>query len=116
MGAALGGALRYWTANFVQKFLPVYFPFGTLTVNFAGSFILGMLVFYLDAKGLLSPTVKVFLTVGFCGGYTTFSTFSVETFNLMKDSQFILASANILANVIISLLAVYLSYILSKQL
>lgn len=114
LGAALGGALRYWTATFVHKLLPVYFPYGTLTVNFAGSFLLGFFVFYLDEKGFISPAVKIFLTVGFCGGYTTFSTFSFETLNLLKDSQFILASLNVLGNVFLSLFAVYLSYIISK--
>lgn len=114
LGAALGGTLRYWTSTFVHKMFPAYFPFGTLAVNFAGSFLLGLFIFYLDAKGLISPAVKIFLTVGFCGGYTTFSTFSFETLNLLRDSQFILASVNVFANVFLSLGAVYLGYILSK--
>lgn len=113
-GSALGGALRYWLSSAVYKFLPAIFPFGTLTVNVIGSFILGSIIFFFDDRELLNNQLRFFLTIGFCGGFTTFSTFSVETFNLLKDSQYLLATLNILSNVILCLAGVFLAYAISK--
>ncbi len=87
LGAALGGGMRYWLSNFTYKFLPSTFPYGTLAVNVLGSFILGILIFHFDEKELLNQNLKLLLATGFCGGFTTFSTFSFETMNLLKESQ-----------------------------
>jgi CrcB protein len=114
VGAGLGGSFRYWISSFVSKHLPIFFPFGTLSVNILGSFILGFMIFGLDEKELISPTLKLFIGVGFCGGFTTFSTFSLETFNLIKDAEFIIAGANILANVLFTLLGVYIAYLITR--
>ncbi len=114
LGAAVGGALRYWLSNYVYKFLPENFPYGTLTVNVAGSFLVGFFIFYLSDREIISSNLKLFLTVGFCGGFTTFSTFSLETMNLFRDSEFLLAGFNILLNLFLCLLGVYLAYIIFK--
>ncbi|RJP70265.1 MAG: fluoride efflux transporter CrcB [Ignavibacteriales bacterium] len=114
LGAAIGGALRYWLSNYVYKFLPENFPYGTLTVNVAGSFLVGFFIFYLSDREIISSNLKLFLTVGFCGGFTTFSTFSLETMNLFRDSEFLLAGFNILLNLFLCLLGVYLAYIIFK--
>ncbi|PJA99241.1 MAG: fluoride efflux transporter CrcB [Ignavibacteriales bacterium CG_4_9_14_3_um_filter_30_11] len=114
LGAALGGGLRYWVSNVVYKFLPTFFPYGTLIVNALGSFILGFLIFYFDQRELLSQNLKLFLTIGFCGGFTTFSTFSFETIKLFQDSEIYLGMLNILLSIILSFLGIYLAYILSK--
>jgi len=113
-GAALGGALRYWVSNITYKYLPAYFPYGTLLVNIVGSFILGLIMFNLDQRELINSQLKIFLTIGFCGGFTTFSTFSYETINLFKDSQIFLGFVNILASVLLSLLGILLAYFISK--
>lgn len=114
MGAGIGGSLRYFISTFFYKILPILFPFGTLAVNVIGSFALGIIIFGLDEKDLISPLMKLFLGVGFCGGFTTFSTFSYETFNLMKDSEFLLAGINVLLNVVVSFAGIYLGYLISR--
>jgi CrcB protein len=114
LGSALGGALRYWLSSAVYRFLPVTFPYGTLTVNIVGSFILGLIMFLFDERELINNQLRLFLTIGFCGGFTTFSTFSLETFNLLKDSEYLLASLNIILNLFMCLTGVFLAYIISK--
>lgn len=114
LGAAIGGALRYWLSNYVYKFLPAVFPYGTLAVNVIGSFIIGIIIFYFDQKQLISSNLRLFLTVGFCGGFTTFSTFSLETINLFRDSQFGVGILNIFLNLFLCLIGVYIAYLLSK--
>jgi CrcB protein len=114
LGAALGGVFRYWMTGAVQKILPFTLPFGTLSVNVAGSFILGFIVFYFDAQELISTELRVLLTVGFCGGFTTFSTFSFETINLIRDSEYLFAVINISLNIILTLFAVIIAYYLTK--
>jgi len=114
LGSGIGGMLRYYISDIVQKNSASLFPFGTLTVNIIGSFIIGLVIFYLDSLKLISSEMRLFLTIGLCGGLTTFSTFSYETVKLFQDSEFHLAGANILLNVILTIIAVYLAYILSK--
>jgi len=114
VGAALGGASRYWLSNAVYKFFPVTFPYGTLAVNVIGSFILGLIIFVFDEKELLNNHLKIFLTIGFCGGFTTFSTFSLESFNLLRDSQYFLAALNIFLNILFCVAGIFLAYIVSK--
>jgi len=114
LGSGIGGMLRYYISDIVQKNSASLFPFGTLTVNIIGSFIIGLVIFYLDSLKIISSEMRLFLTIGLCGGLTTFSTFSYETVKLFQDSEFLLAGANILLNVILTIIAVYLAYILSK--
>lgn len=113
-GAAIGGALRFGISSYIQRNISVIFPYGTLVVNVVGSFILGMIMFYLNDKELIGSELRLFLTVGFCGGFTTFSTFSYETLNLFRDSEFGLAIYNVLLNVVLCLVGIYLAYLISK--
>lgn len=115
VGAAIGGALRYSLSSFIHKNQSVIFPYGTLIVNVVGSFILGIIMFYLSEKELIGNDFRLFLTVGFCGGFTTFSTFSYETLMLFRDSEIGLAFYNITLNLVLSLLGIYLAYIVSKM-
>ncbi len=114
LGAAVGGGLRYWLSNFTYKFVPATFPYGTLVVNVIGSFILGMVMLHFDQKELISPGLRLFIAVGFCGGFTTFSSFSLETFNLLRDSQLALGLLNILLNVLVCLIGVAIAYLISR--
>ncbi|OGU33481.1 MAG: hypothetical protein A2057_05950 [Ignavibacteria bacterium GWA2_35_9] len=114
IGAAIGGVSRYWLSNLAYKYFPAIFPYGTLIVNIVGSFLLGLIIFVFDEKELLNNQLKIFLTIGFCGGFTTFSTFSLETFNLIRDSEYFLASINVILSIVFCLLGVFLAYIVSK--
>jgi CrcB protein len=113
-GAAIGGLLRYAVADIVQRNTKILFPLGTLSVNILGSFLLGLIIFFLGEREIISAEMRLFLTVGVCGGFTTFSTFSYETLALIQESEFFYASINIVLNVVLSLIAIYLAYLLSK--
>ncbi|PIQ08473.1 MAG: fluoride efflux transporter CrcB [Ignavibacteriales bacterium CG18_big_fil_WC_8_21_14_2_50_31_20] len=114
IGAGIGGGARYWLSNFISKTLPIFFPFGTIAVNIIGSIILGILIFGFEEKGNLSTTLKLLIGVGFCGGFTTFSTFSLETFNLIKNTEFLLAGLNVLGSLFFTILGIYVGYLITR--
>ncbi len=114
-GAALGGVLRFWMASEIYKHVPPFFPWGTLVVNILGSFLLGVFAFYLRDQKMLSPQMWIFLSVGFCGGFTTFSTFSLETVNLLRNAQILYAVMNIFASMLLCLGGTLLAYLLFNR-
>ena len=116
VGAGIGGVVRYFGSNFVYRFLPPTFPYGTLFVNVLGSFIIGIVMYYLNTNELITPNTRIFLTTGFCGGLTTFSTFALETIDFMKDREYLYAGLNVLVNVFLTLLALFVAYKISKLL
>ena len=114
IGSAIGGMLRFWLSNSTYRVLPVNFPYGTLIVNVIGSFILGMIVFYFNEKELLNAQIRIFLSVGFCGGFTTFSTFSLETMSLFRDAQYLYGFVNVFFNLVLCFLGIYIAFLISK--
>ncbi|MBI3162502.1 MAG: fluoride efflux transporter CrcB [Chloroflexi bacterium] len=119
IGGFIGSVLRYLFSGWVQQAVKsVGFPFGTLTVNVIGCFIIGFLAQLAEARGLFTGESRLFVFVGILGGFTTFSSFGNETLNLARDGQMMNALANIGANVIIGLFAVWLgrtvSYLIWK--
>jgi CrcB protein len=115
LGSAIGGVSRYLVGGLVQRMLDTTFPAGTLLVNITGSFLLGAIIRYALETPSLSPEVRAFLTIGFCGGYTTFSTFSYETMALLEDGEWARAGVYITASVILSLIATFLGLALARQ-
>src|SRR6476659_9467444 len=115
-GGALGSVSRYGCQRWIYQIYPHPFPFGTFAVNIVGSLLIG--VFYgLSEKGdLLSPDWRLFLTTGFCGGFTTFSTFSFETISLLKEGNYSYALGYVLLSVVLGLLAVWLGIFVIKSL
>lgn len=97
LGSAIGGVLRYAMSNGVHLLLGRNFPYGTLTVNYIGCFCMGLLfVLILEKFHYLTPTLKPLLLIGLLGGFTTFSSFAIETLNLFQTEQGIKAIGNIL--------------------
>lgn len=87
-GGFLGSVSRFLASRFMQVYFPSAFPFGTFLVNIAGCFLIGLIYGFSDRSLLLTPGWKLFLAVGFCGGFTTFSTFANENLALLRDGEF----------------------------
>ncbi|NLE25035.1 MAG: fluoride efflux transporter CrcB [Clostridiaceae bacterium] len=114
IGGFIGSNLRYWISLWAMVTFGNYIPYGTLIVNAIGSFILGMLTFYGVESIQIDPRVRLLIGTGMMGALTTFSTFSLETFNYLRDSDYSLALINIGLNVAVSLCAVWLGFMLAK--
>lgn len=104
-GGFIGSVLRAYLNGMVNRHLPHALPFGTLSVNLIGSFIIGLLFALFMHTSAFSPTMKSFLTTGFLGGLTTYSTFALETFWLFNQGSLFLALSNALLNVVGTILA-----------
>ena len=115
VGSALGGMLRFWLASVVTERASGTFPWGTLIVNFSGSFLIGFIFTFTSAEGraTLNATARHFLMTGICGGYTTFSSFSLQTLNLAQNGEWVRAGLNIVASVVLCLVAVWLGHTLA---
>jgi fluoride exporter len=101
IGGLTGTFARYFLAGTVYEILGTRFPYGTLIINLSGCFIIGILTTIAENKSFLSPNLRVLLMVGFCGAFTTFSTFMLETSNLIKDGETIRAFINVLLSVVV---------------
>jgi len=107
-GGFIGSIARYWFGGVVQRWTGTSFPAGTLAVNIVGSFILGVVLALSFDRDLVSPNVRLLLGVGFCGGFTTMSTFSYETVALLREGSLVAGIGNIGASIIACLCAVWL--------
>jgi len=114
-GGTLGTLARYLFGGYIYQIFGTSFPFGTLIVNLTGCWLIGFFVVLSEEKFLLGPTARIFLMIGFCGAYTTFSTFMLETANLMKDGENFRALINVLLSVLLGFAALRIG-ILSARL
>jgi fluoride exporter len=115
LGSAVGGVSRYLLGGLIQRLLDTTFPAGTLLINISGSFLLGAILRYAMETPTLSPEVRGLLTIGFCGGYTTFSTFSYETVALLEDGEWGRAGLYVGASVIFSLVGTFLGFAMARE-
>jgi CrcB protein len=115
-GGALGALLRYWVSNGVYQLLGRDFPYGTLAVNVLGSLAMGLLYVLLLERSAAAPEWRALLLVGVLGAFTTFSTFSLETLNLLQDGALLRASLNITLSVVVCLAAAWLGVAVGKSL
>jgi CrcB protein len=116
VGSAIGGASRYLVGGLVQRLTGGTFPTGTLLINLTGSFLLGAILRYGVDTPTLTPELRALLTVGFCGGYTTFSTFSYETAALLEDGEWSRAALYVGLSVGLSLIATFLGFLAAREL
>ena len=112
VGGAIGSAARFWISGLVAFRYGQTFPLGTLVVNVTGSFVIGLFAALTEpeVRFLINPSFREFLMIGFCGGYTTFSSFSLQTLALAQDGEWLRAGANAVASFALCLLAVWLGH------
>jgi CrcB protein len=116
LGGAMGTIARFWLNGMVSRFFGETFPWGTLVINVTGSFVIGIIAALAAPEGRLDSTSRTFATqffmIGLCGGYTTFSSFSLQTLNLLRDREWLYAGGNVILSVLLCLVAVWFGYLL----
>ena len=117
LGAGLGGVFRYWVANATYFFSGRQFPYGTLVVNVTGCFLMGLLFTIIsDRFDNMAPQLRSLLLIGVLGGYTTFSTLSIETLSLFENGEWFHAGLNLLLSILLCMLAVWVGVLGGRQL
>jgi len=113
-GGFLGSVSRFLASRFMQDNFPTAFPFGTFFVNISGCFLIGLIYGFSERSALLTPGWKMFLAVGFCGGFTTFSTFANENLALLRDGEYYYFFLYTGLSVFLGIAATFLGVILTK--
>jgi fluoride exporter len=118
LGGAIGTIARFWLNGIISRHYGETFPFGTLAINVTGSFIIGLFFALTGPEGrwLVGPTFRMFFMIGICGGYTTFSSFSLQTLNLARDGEWLYAGGNVVLSVVLCLVAVWLGNMIGVSL
>jgi CrcB protein len=121
IGGAIGSMLRFWINGMISSTrIGEIFPLGTLVINITGSFVIGVIGAFVSPEGRLDPHWRVTMTqllmVGVCGGYTTFSSFSVQTLNLARDGDWLYAGLNVSLSFVFCLAGVWLGFMLGELL
>jgi len=116
IGGAAGALSRYWFSNGVYGLLGRDFPYGTLMVNVLGSLIMGLLYVLFLERSALGPEWRALLLIGFLGSFTTFSTFSLETVNLIEAHDYFKAALNVLLSVVLCIMGTGLGMIIARKL
>jgi CrcB protein len=114
VAGALGALARYGLDGWISRNAPTSFPWGTFAINVSGSFLLGLLFVLMTERYRPDPWLRSAVTIGFLGAYTTFSTFSLETYRLAEDGAYGLAFANVVGSVTVGLAAVYAGVVLGR--
>jgi fluoride exporter len=112
LGGAIGSVVRFWMSGLIASRFGQTFPLGTLVVNVTGSFAIGLFAALSEPEGrwLINPSLRQFLMIGICGGYTTFSSFSLQTLALVQEGEWLHAVTNSIASFAFCLFAVWLGY------
>lgn len=116
LGAVLGASLRFLVSRLAARWIGASFPFGTLLINITGSFLLGLFLVWTTERVLADPKWRLLIAIGFCGSYTTFSSYAFETMAYFEQGQWLLFGSNILANNLLCLAAVLAGAALARGL
>lgn len=113
LGSAIGGVARYALSGWIASGFGETFPWGTLIVNVTGSFVIGFFATLTapDGRVFAGATTRQFVMAGLCGGYTTFSSFSLQTLDLMRDEEWLYAGANVVGSVVLCLMSAWLGHV-----
>ncbi|HEV8376030.1 MAG TPA: fluoride efflux transporter CrcB [Candidatus Polarisedimenticolia bacterium] len=115
LGGFLGSTARYWLGGFLNRLSPqALFPYETLVINLSGCLGIGLLAGLAEFRGVLSPELRLFLLVGILGGFTTFSSFGYETFQLLRDGEIVSAGLNVTLHCVLGIVAVWGGYTLAR--
>jgi CrcB protein len=114
IGGAIGAVGRYILQGLVYQFTGAFFPYGTLVVNVFGCFLIGLVMGLTEDRFLIDAQLRLFITVGILGGFTTFSSFGYETFAMLRDGEVLRASVNVIGSVIAGLAAVWLGFVAAR--
>jgi fluoride exporter len=116
LAGLVGTVCRYWLSGLVARQYGETFPWGTLVVNVIGCFLAGVLFYLMEERFLVGPTPRAVVLVGLLGGFTTFSSFGLQTFILLRDGQFALAALNVTISNLLGLLMLWAGYSLVRAL
>ena len=116
IGAIVGASARYLLSTYVARHFSAVFPYGTLLINITGSLILGFFLIYSTERVLIDPRWRLLVAIGFCGSYTTFSSYAFESFALMEQSQWLMVGLNVLLSNALCIVAVLAGAALARGL
>jgi len=118
IGSGLGGVARFLFGGLIASTIGETFPWGTLLINIIGSFVIGFFATFTgpDSRYIVSSDIRMFVMIGICGGFTTFSSFSLQTLNLAREGDFLYAGMNIIGSVTLCLLFVWFGYVAAAHL
>ena len=111
LAGLVGTLFRYWVSGFVGRRYGESFPWGTMAVNLVGCFLAGVVFYFAEERSLLSPTARTVIMIGLLGGFTTFSSYGLQTFTLLRDGEFGLATLNVAVSNVLGLLLVWAGYV-----
>lgn len=114
IGGAIGASARYLVGGIVHRFAPPFFPWGTFTVNLVGCLVFGVVAGLAEHRFVVGPVGRAFVMIGILGGFTTFSSFTFETFELLRDGQVGRAAFNVAGQVVLGLVGLWAGFVLTR--
>lgn len=115
-GGAAGAVARYWLGELISSKYPLRFPIGTFVINVSGSFVIGLFLTLASERMAISPNLRLLVSIGFVGAFTTFSTFEFETFKLIEAGSFLSAAGNVILSLAAGFAAVWLGVVTARSL